>query len=86
MKCGSTYVDRHFRDLMGRRFGRAFDDLPMERKGPGSPFMEDFQRIKHNFRASDSETKGIHLEMDLDMDEIDSTLYDFDDKEVLVSR
>ena len=80
-------MDQHFHDLMGRRFGQAYDELPVGITGPGSVFMEDFQRIKHNFRADDSEIQRIHLEMNLSEDStVYNQYYDFEDQEVLVSR
>lgn len=31
-KCGSTYIDRLFLDLMSAQFGRAFNDLPPKKR------------------------------------------------------
>ena len=73
---------------MGRRFGQAYDELPVGTTSPGSQFMEDFQRIKHNFRtADDPEIQRIHLEMDLSEESaVYNQFYDFEDQEVLISR
>ncbi|KAK3670596.1 hypothetical protein LTR78_009564 [Recurvomyces mirabilis] len=48
-KCGSTYIDRNLHRLMQTRFGRAFDEIEMRRKGPGSRFMESWERVKRSF-------------------------------------
>ncbi|KAK3362432.1 hypothetical protein B0T25DRAFT_575175 [Lasiosphaeria hispida] len=51
-KCGSTYIDRNFLMLMARRFGQAFEDVPMKRKGPGSEFMKCFEKDYDEDEAS----------------------------------
>ena len=48
-KCGATYIDRNLHKLMSQRFGSAFDNIKMRRKGPGSRFMESWERIKRSF-------------------------------------
>ncbi|RAL02598.1 uncharacterized protein BO80DRAFT_492317 [Aspergillus ibericus CBS 121593] len=55
-KCGSIAIDREFYRLMPKRFGDAFDLLPMKRKGPGSDFMKKFEIIKRDFGYSDDNT------------------------------
>jgi len=34
---------------MHERFGRAFDDIEMRRKGPGSRFMTSWENVKRGF-------------------------------------
>ncbi|RAH43079.1 Hsp70 family protein [Aspergillus brunneoviolaceus CBS 621.78] len=51
-KCGSTAIDRNFYKLMSHRFGKAFDNLPVSAKGPGSHFMNRFEVIKKDFGNS----------------------------------
>ncbi|KAF7507831.1 hypothetical protein GJ744_009995 [Endocarpon pusillum] len=86
-KCGATLIDQNFHNLMSNRFGTAFTKRPMEKTGPGSKFMEDFQRIKHNFSyANQTTTEPIGLKMpDLDMNRIDASHYDVDEDEILLS-
>jgi hypothetical protein len=85
-KCGATFIDRNFYDLMSRRFGEAFTKRPFEKTGPGSNFMEDFQRIKHNFSTANRTTELIHLKMPgLDENEIDGSKYNFEEDEILIS-
>ncbi|KAH7411293.1 Hsp70 family protein-like protein [Cadophora sp. MPI-SDFR-AT-0126] len=48
-KCGSTYIDRNLHTLLSNRFGADFDDVPFSRKGPGSEFMRNFERVKRDF-------------------------------------
>ena len=72
---------------MYKRFGKAFQDLPIHKRGPGSHLMEDFQRIKHNFDRNDHiEDLRIYLKMKLDPGELDSSMYDFEDEEIILSR
>ncbi|RAH86012.1 actin-like ATPase domain-containing protein [Aspergillus japonicus CBS 114.51] len=51
-KCGSTAIDRNFYKLMSHRFGKAFDNLPVSAKGPGSHFTNRFEVIKKDFGDS----------------------------------
>lgn len=64
-KCGSTYIDRAFHRWMSEKFGKAFDGLSFEKRGPGSRFMRDFENCKHDFGFGDGEEQGfeIHLVM-----------------------
>jgi hypothetical protein len=36
---------------MRKRFGRAFEDIEMRRKGPGSRFMNSWESVKRGFPA-----------------------------------
>ncbi|KAL7947533.1 actin-like ATPase domain-containing protein [Trichoderma barbatum] len=49
-KCGGTYVDRNLLKYLSERFGPAFADLPPEDIGPGSYFMDEFERKKKDFK------------------------------------
>lgn len=51
-KCGSTFIDRNLHNLMQRRFGQAFQEIEMKRKGPGSRFMNSWEGIKRSFGTS----------------------------------
>jgi hypothetical protein len=71
---------------MSSRFGNAFTQRSIEKTGPGSKFMEDFQRIKHNFSMANRTTEPIGLKMPgIDMSKIDGSKYNFDEDEVLLS-
>ncbi|KPM42135.1 hypothetical protein AK830_g4382 [Neonectria ditissima] len=48
-KCGGTFVDRNFHQLMEKRFGTAFTSLGSEMIGPGSRFMDQFEMSKRDF-------------------------------------
>lgn len=48
-KCGSTSIDRAFHDLMRDRFGSSWDNIEERRKGAGSNFMEQWERVKCSF-------------------------------------
>ena len=68
---------------MTGRFGKAFTDRPPEKI---SKFMDEFQRLKHNFNIRDRITEPISLKLPgLNPKKIDSSLYDFDEDQVLVS-
>lgn len=62
-KCGSTYIDRLFLDWMSEKFGAAFDDLPAKKKGPGSKFMQDFERQKFEFGHAEDTQFEVSLHM-----------------------
>jgi hypothetical protein len=45
---------------MHERFGRAFDDIDMRRKGPGSRFMTSWESVKRGFGGqNDTQVKEI---------------------------
>ncbi|RSL66600.1 hypothetical protein CEP54_003636 [Fusarium duplospermum] len=48
-KCGGTFVDRNFYDLMEKRYGKAFTSLDPIMTGPGSHFMVQFETAKRDF-------------------------------------
>jgi hypothetical protein len=54
-KCGATYIDRNLHELMSRRFGDLFNQLPPAKRGPGSQFMSSFELIKRDFGAKDDD-------------------------------
>ena len=66
---------------MSKRFGRAFDTLPLRRKGPGSEFMKAFERVKRFFGHS-SENRVYELPLNMTAANIDPEF--FDDEERLV--
>lgn len=83
-KCGSTALDRNFYKLMSDRFGSAFDDLPLKRKGPGSVFMNHFESLKKDFGVDLDET--VHeLTLNLQSSDVDTRYYDADDDAVLLT-
>jgi hypothetical protein len=68
------------------RFQDAFTSRPIDRVGPGSKFMEEFERIKHNFQDDLKITESIPLTMNnIDRTRINETMYNFDEDEVKVS-
>ncbi|KAK3070302.1 hypothetical protein LTR53_010703 [Teratosphaeriaceae sp. CCFEE 6253] len=80
-KCGATYIDRNLHELMRQRFGSAFDEIEMRRKGPGSRFMNAFESVKRGFGAQgDSLVKEIGP---LNMKGVGSSQY-YDDEEGMV--
>lgn len=69
---------------MSKRFGDAFDELSMKKKGPGSDFMGHFERLKKDFGVDTIDTT---YEMTLNMrsSDFDPKYYDDADGVVLIS-
>jgi len=83
-KCGSTYIDRNFLNLMTERFGAAFENVPSRRKGPGSEFMTSFEKAKQSFGTTENELFEIYpidMQGDLALEH-----YDEDEAAVVLSR
>ena len=54
-KCGSTYIDRNFNEWMVNTFGRAFTNVPVKDRGPGSRFMDCFESCKKKFDSTEGQ-------------------------------
>jgi hypothetical protein len=87
-KCGATSIDRALHSLMTQRYGESFSSLPIQKIGPGSKFMEDFETIKRDFDGKNSsQTFAIHLKMrDLNKNERSVVQYDFEEDEITLTR
>lgn len=46
-KCGSTFIDRNFHFLMVKRFGAAYEDVPLHRRGL---LLAAWDRVKRSYR------------------------------------
>ena len=70
---------------MTQRYGNSFSSLPIQKIGPASKFMEDFETIKRDFDGNDSnQTFAIHLKMrDLDRS---VAQYEFEEDEITMTR
>lgn len=74
-------MDRNLHELMRQRFGSAFDEIEMRRKGPGSRFMNAWESVKRGFGAQgDSMVKEIGP---LNMKGVESSQF-YDDEEGMV--
>ncbi|KJX95901.1 Hsp70 family protein [Zymoseptoria brevis] len=62
-KCGSTFVDRNLHQLMVNRFGDNFASIEMRRKGPGSTFMESWERAKRSYRHGENNVNVDDVEL-----------------------
>ena len=72
---------------MRHRFGEAFTKLPIERIGPGSSFMREFEGFKKDFSESSYEVHSLRLVMPgLDPNYVNTTIYDADYGDVKLSR
>lgn len=67
------------------RFGDAFDNLPMRRKGPGSEFMKQFEIIKRDFGSSD-ESDYFELPLNMIVQDPDPAYFDDEERMVIISR
>ncbi|KAF7189778.1 Heat shock 70 kDa protein 12B [Pseudocercospora fuligena] len=75
-KCGSTYIDREFMAWMDRQFGTSYANLPVEKRGPRSRFMRDFESHKRDFgKAQDIHDESRYYEMELVMKDVDCPRY-----------
>jgi hypothetical protein len=82
-KCGSTYIDRNFHELMTDRFGKAYTSISESDRGPGSRFMDTFESAKKDFGSTPYDGEGqVYLKMEV----ADSEYYDSDERRVLLSR
>jgi hypothetical protein len=67
---------------MKKRFGAAFDTIPLSKKGASSKFMMEFETQKRNFGSSKyAKTYRMHLKMKAP----ESKWFDADDEEVLLT-
>jgi len=66
---------------MQSRFGKAFNEIEMRRKGPGSRFMESWERIKRAF--VEPEDQRIREVGPLRMKNVSSSQY-YDEDESMV--
>ncbi|RDW94974.1 hypothetical protein BP5796_00737 [Coleophoma crateriformis] len=82
-KGGSTYIDRRFTTLLEQRFGKDFETVPFLKKGPGSTFMNNFEKSKWSFGHGedmvDQEIEGIKMDIP------GSDYYDAEESSVLLS-
>ena len=62
-KCGAIFVDRNFQRLMTARYGSHYTDLPLKTRGPGSPFMKNFEMIRNDFNGRNYRNSSLQLIM-----------------------
>jgi len=82
--CGSVDLDRHLHEMMWHRFGEAFEQVELRRKGPGSRFMQAWERVKRSFSV-----QAVHvMEIGpLNMRGVEaSQYYDDDESMVMLSK
>lgn len=84
-KVGSTAVNRSFDRFCKDKFGQAYESLPVQKKGPGSAFMNAFEELKHAFEGQNGLED--HYEVPLNIpDQNDCENFDADDRNVLFTR
>jgi hypothetical protein len=70
---GSVNIDQHFHEWMIKTFGRAYTDVPIYERGPGSKFMDCFGMTKRTFSTSQAQ-RAFHISpiaMSTDSDKYD---------------
>lgn len=89
-KYGSTSIDRAFLKLLREELGTPFENLSQTKVGPGSRFMNEFELAKKGFDGSDMQKKFrlrlIPLGHPLKLVNPQSTRYDFEEGDVIISR
>lgn len=81
-KCGGTTVDRNFHKILQERFGIAFEELPLNKIGARSHFMNAFEAIKRDFRGNLDESKVYEVPLKMKkLDEEDPKMRDWYDFE-----
>jgi hypothetical protein len=84
-KCGSTAIDREFIRRMPNTFGTAFNKLRVEKVGPGSRFMGDFESPKRDFGHAVDLDKKYYI--NLVMPGVsDSATYEVEESNVVLTR
>lgn len=48
---------------MAARYGSHYTDLPMKTRGPGSPFMKNFETIRNDFNGRNYRNSSLQLIM-----------------------
>lgn len=83
-KCGGTDIDRSLLAWCYENFGPAFANLPDEKVGPGSNFMQTFEDYKCEFEGTAEEDETIYP-ITLRIPKLNETdpklqeIYDFED-------
>ena len=71
---------------MKTRYGDHYNSLPETKRGPGSPFMKEFETLRNNFNGSDHRRKTLRLVMkDLREDDARCIQYEPDEAEVTIT-
>ncbi|KAF3937708.1 hypothetical protein ABW19_dt0202319 [Dactylella cylindrospora] len=71
-KCGSTYIDEAFHQLLRERIGPSFDNINIwtpKRKGKGSPLMQKFEICKRTFGQEGNDVWYLELPVQVEDDE-----------------
>ena len=71
---------------MTERYGEHYTSLPIHKRGPGSPFMKQFEDIRNDFDGTNYNSVGLTLIMkDLEEGSPNCVHYDPDDSEVTLT-
>ena len=71
---------------MEERYGKHFTSLPVHKRGPGSPFMKQFEDIRNDFDGTKYNSVSLNLIMkSLEENSVNCIQYDPDDGEVTLT-
>lgn len=80
-KCGSVWIERRFHTWMSQVFPGHWEKVSFEKKGPGSPFMKEFEIQKRDFGSSTDPNQ--EFEVALVMPDVEENRY-YDASECMV--
>ena len=64
-KCGSTFIDQQFQALLERRLGSYLPRVKLDKRGPGSKLMNEFETVKRAYGAGSGSTKPRYLTLNV---------------------
>ena len=63
--CGSTFIDTHFQHLLERRLGSYLQKVKLDKRGPGSKLMNEFEIVKRAYGSGSGSTKPRYLTLNV---------------------
>jgi len=83
-KCGSTFIDRSFKDWLKKKLGVTdYSRIKKEKLMSGSKIMNEFETLKTTFTGTGPQGIGLTLPRELDID--DDSSRQIEDGEILVT-
>ncbi|KAK6353138.1 hypothetical protein TWF696_005128 [Orbilia brochopaga] len=64
--CGSTFIDSQFQELLKKRLGAELNAIPLNKRGPGSKLMNEFETVKRGYGSGETpNTKPRYLTLNV---------------------
>lgn len=63
--CGSTFIDTHFQKLLEKRLGSYLPRVKLDKRGPGSKLMNEFETVKRSYGSGNANTKPRYLTLNV---------------------